>query len=384
MGAFDELNPAPWTGHRDEITQITVAEGVTSIAEGAFRGLPCLASIRLPDSLETLGAYALADCPSLSGLDIPEGVATVPERLLSGCGALTWVSLPATLERVEACAFADCSALADVTYAGYEDEGESLIIDGDMIEAIPSIPPSNWLTIRVVCNAYRNTEMMSMSMISEPKWNKRLQAQNQKWGFRIDEILDRFVKYAGLDGWRISDSDPDEHMRLYNLVYGMYLRSFDCTGTRDDIIRELNRIGDFAVALDGRTLVVGPRPWLLNKGYPTLQQQVEYNSMGSRGQKKHMKIPVLDMEHGLVGIPQYKWPCCTMTTFLTCGTKIFDRVELKCRYNTEANGIYVVYGISYDGQLRGTPWYAKLHARADGVPLTDQEKAQMEQKTKEK
>ena len=269
-------------------------------------------------------------------------------------------------------------------YAGYEDEGENLIIDGDMIEAIPSIPPDNWLTIRVVCNAYRNTEMMSMSMISEPKWNKRLQAQNQKWGFRIDEILDRFVKYAGLDGWRISDSDPDEHMRLYNLVYGMYLRSFDCTGTRDDIIRELNRIGDFAVALDGRTLVVGPRPWLLNRGYPTLQQQVEYNQLGSRGQKKHMKIPVLDMEHGLVGIPQYKWPCCTMTTFLTCGTKIFDRVELKCRYNTEANGIYVVYGISYDGQLRGTPWYAKLHARADGVPLTDQEKAQMEQKTKEK
>lgn len=76
----------PWDGHAKEITSVVFAEGVTSISFFSFHsGYTNLTQVTLPNSLETIEAYAFRDCPYiqtvtyrggsryLSQLEIKEG-----------------------------------------------------------------------------------------------------------------------------------------------------------------------------------------------------------------------------------------------------------------------------------------------------------------------
>ena len=238
-------------------------------------------------------------------------------------------------------------------YAGYRDEGESLIVEGDIIKATPTMPPDNWLNITLQTNSYRNREMLTFGMTPDLKWNVKTVEYAQQHGYMIREILDRLVKYAGLRGWRIDHTVKDKtklDMSLYKRV-----KSFDCSGFLCDVIKQINFLGDWQVReQDGMLVISDLDPTSYDVGINTAAK-------------------VLSADTGLVGIPQYKYPYCLMTTRITSGIKIFDIVELKCRYNIEANGLYKVYTIKYDGQLRGQPWYATLDARKLNEPLTIQE-----------
>lgn len=245
-------------------------------------------------------------------------------------------------------------------YAGYKEEGESLIIDGDIVKATPTMPPDNWLNLTVITNAYRNRELLTFGMTPDLKWNQKVLDYSQQHGYSIKDILDRLVVYAKLKGWRLDYTVKDKtklNMSLYTRV-----KSFDCSGTLQDVIRSINFLGDWIVReQEGMLVVSDVDPSNYDVGLNT-------------------GVKVLSADSGLVGIPQYKYPYCMMTTRITSSIKIFDIVELKCRYNIEANGLYKVYTITYDGQLRGQPWYAKLDARNIEAPLTDQEKEKMAEK----
>lgn len=249
-------------------------------------------------------------------------------------------------------------------YAGYKDEGENLMIDGDIVKATPSMPPDNWLNMTVMTNAYRNTEMLTFGMTPDLFWNWRVKAYSQQHGYAVKDILDRVVKYAHLKGWRIDYTVQDKtklNMSLYKRI-----KSFDCTGFLQDIIRELNYLGEWIIREQDGMLVISD--------LDPNQNDIGLNS----------GVKIISPESGLVGIPQYKYPYCVMTTRITGGIKIFDIVELKCRYNIEANGLYKVYTITYEGQLRGQPWFAKLDARNISASLTDAEKNKIAEKNKKK
>jgi len=266
-------------------------------------------------------------------------------------------------------------------YAGYVDEGEHLIIDGDIIRAIPSIPPENWLNITVMCNAYRNSNMMSVSTSSPTnnKWGNNPNSNNM-YGLRIKDILDKFVKYAGYDGWKFDDSPYAFSIKLDHELENR-VKSFDCSGTQMDIIEELNLLGDFYVHAEGNTLIVSP-PIYGDAKLPNSRQRLNPANTIAFEDEKMVRFRYISEETGLVGIPQYKYPYCTMTTRITSGIKVFDTVELKCRYNVQANGKYKVYEITYDGHLRGEPWFARLNARNITAPLTENEKSQIEKSKK--
>ena len=128
MGGFDALNPAPWTAYKDTITELNISEGVTAISADAFSGMPMLASIRLPDSLETLGQGALANCTSLSSLTVPAKITSVPDSLLAGCTSLTQLTLPLGIEEIGAYALSSCTSLTDVYFEGSEEQAKMLPI----------------------------------------------------------------------------------------------------------------------------------------------------------------------------------------------------------------------------------------------------------------
>lgn len=76
----------PWEGHAKEITSVVFAEGITSISSFTFHsGYTNLTHVTLPNSLQTIRAYAFRGCPNietvtyrggsqdLSRLEIKEG-----------------------------------------------------------------------------------------------------------------------------------------------------------------------------------------------------------------------------------------------------------------------------------------------------------------------
>ena len=81
-----------------ELTAITIPDGVTSIGEGAFVACSALASVTIPSSVAELGDYAFYSCGSLTSITIPDGVTSVGNDAFINCNNLKTVFLPRSLQ----------------------------------------------------------------------------------------------------------------------------------------------------------------------------------------------------------------------------------------------------------------------------------------------
>lgn len=59
--------------------------------------------------------YAFQDCNQVTSVTIPEGVIAIGEQCFSNCSALTSVSIPSSMERIRQLAFENCASLTDIT-----------------------------------------------------------------------------------------------------------------------------------------------------------------------------------------------------------------------------------------------------------------------------
>ena len=71
---------------------MTIGDGVTSIAGGAFAYCDSLTSITIPDSVTSIGEYAFCLCPILSSVTIGDGVTSIGEFAFARCDSLTSVT----------------------------------------------------------------------------------------------------------------------------------------------------------------------------------------------------------------------------------------------------------------------------------------------------
>ncbi|MBQ9748014.1 MAG: leucine-rich repeat domain-containing protein [Clostridia bacterium] len=119
------------------VTGVLIADGVTTVASGAFSECEALAWVTLPDTLVSLGRQAFSGCVSLARAELPDGIThlpygvfygceslfrvsmgdveTVGERAFYGCKALKQITMPRTLREIGASAFEGCEALGAVT-----------------------------------------------------------------------------------------------------------------------------------------------------------------------------------------------------------------------------------------------------------------------------
>ena len=127
--------------YRGKLECLTVSEGITWIWPSAFNTCKKLVSVKLPNSLVTLGADAFGFCNSLKEIYIPNRVKAILKSTFFSCKSLElavigdsvteigkdafWccknlktVSLPAALTHVEKDAFYECNALTDVYFGG--------------------------------------------------------------------------------------------------------------------------------------------------------------------------------------------------------------------------------------------------------------------------
>ncbi|MGN0814903.1 MAG: leucine-rich repeat protein [Candidatus Coproplasma sp.] len=104
---------SPWYDKIQEITAITVGEGITAIGSYAFSGCSNVTEISLPEGLTSIGNYAFKDCSALLEAVVPDGVTTIGTGAFSGCVSLESVTLPESLTSIGGSAFMDCSSLIE-------------------------------------------------------------------------------------------------------------------------------------------------------------------------------------------------------------------------------------------------------------------------------
>lgn len=98
----------------ENITSMTIPDGVTKIGEGAFFNCPSITSIVIPDSVIEFGIGAFAHCNSLENINIPNGVTSIPKNLFLACRKLENILIPHTVTKIGDGAFGSCSALKEI------------------------------------------------------------------------------------------------------------------------------------------------------------------------------------------------------------------------------------------------------------------------------
>ena len=118
-----EIHNGVLVTYKDAAPEVTVPEGVHTIADGAFKGMAWLLKVSLPSSLQKIGAEAFKGCRQLAEINFPEGLTEIGEFAFHRCHKLTELIFPKTLTKVEGYAFLYCDGLKKVVMEGPESLG---------------------------------------------------------------------------------------------------------------------------------------------------------------------------------------------------------------------------------------------------------------------
>jgi len=124
-------------GVRPNIQEYTVKEGTVHIGEYAFYDSK-VKSVKIPDSVRTIGDSAFCYCDSIVSIVIPDGVTEIGKQTFSYCRSLKSISLPGTVKKIGKAAFGGCKSLENVFIPrGIEYMGDNLFIfAGENTESI--------------------------------------------------------------------------------------------------------------------------------------------------------------------------------------------------------------------------------------------------------
>lgn len=129
----NDANPLYYAHHLymggNEITELEIPDGVSNIPNRAFYGCSNITSVIIPNTVNSIGFYAFADC-GLTSVEIPSSVTSIESSVFQGCSNLSSVTWNAIR----------CTTPTDnyEVFAGVSSQITNFTI-GDGVEVIPRI-----------------------------------------------------------------------------------------------------------------------------------------------------------------------------------------------------------------------------------------------------
>ncbi|MBQ6419957.1 MAG: leucine-rich repeat protein [Clostridia bacterium] len=99
-----------------QLKSIDLPESLSVIGDGAFSGCKGLTDITIPGGVTYFGMDAFSECSGLTGLTISEGVKSIPWDAFFNCSGLTEITFPESLVGIGHRSFALCTGLESVTF----------------------------------------------------------------------------------------------------------------------------------------------------------------------------------------------------------------------------------------------------------------------------
>ena len=124
-------NAVPWNPFNQQIKEVKISDGITSISRYAFWWLTQIESITIPDSVITVGQQSFVHCSKLQTVTFGEDLTTIGKEAFKDCTALKEIYISDKLASVEESAFTGCETLSDVYYEGSENEWGDIVIGED-------------------------------------------------------------------------------------------------------------------------------------------------------------------------------------------------------------------------------------------------------------
>ena len=99
-----------WKVYKDKIERVVFGEGIVEIHTDSFKGYPALEEIVLSDTFSEIPRSSFADCTNLKSITFGKGLQTIGENAFQYSGLESLV-LPDSLESIGAYAFSGCAKL---------------------------------------------------------------------------------------------------------------------------------------------------------------------------------------------------------------------------------------------------------------------------------
>ena len=98
---------SPWEGN-ENVKNVIIGKGVTSIGDGAFGSCHNLISIDIPSSVTSIGKSVFEFCYGLTSITIPNSVKRIGGWCFYNCGYLSSITIPSSVTSIEGGAFMGC------------------------------------------------------------------------------------------------------------------------------------------------------------------------------------------------------------------------------------------------------------------------------------
>ena len=103
------------SGSNCTLTDVRLANGVTSISDYAFYQCNSLKNITLSNSVTSIGGYSFERCYILNSITIPSGVTMINSSTFSTCHSLKSVTIPSSVYYIGNYSFLECYCLTSIT-----------------------------------------------------------------------------------------------------------------------------------------------------------------------------------------------------------------------------------------------------------------------------
>lgn len=139
LGTVFRVNPSehPSTDtYIDSFNELQYFTGLSEVGEHAFENCIGLVSIKLPNTVKTIGRYAFWGS-AIEEIVLPEALESIGDRAFEFCDNLSHIEIPQAVNHIGEGAFQFCRFLEQFSGKYASSDGRSLIADGKLISFAP-------------------------------------------------------------------------------------------------------------------------------------------------------------------------------------------------------------------------------------------------------